>query len=494
MPASTSSNSSVSGRLGQDEAQRQHGPRQLAAGRHLGQRAAAGSPGLAASRNATSRPSGPSDTRPRPAPFGMASSPRCACTAAASSGAAARRAAARPRSRGLGLGGQRAAPARPRARPPRSSCAVQLGEPGVGLRRGRRSRRPACRRTSGAARAGGAGGRRTSSRRLGSSSSASPARSAARRRRRPARRTSATQARRAVGRNGPRPASTPTAAAAAHRGAPSSPRASSALQRRLAVGHGRRPARPPRPRGARPRPDPARSAAASARRPGSGAGRSRGPAACGVAAQRGEGGVEVGGGAGARRRAAPRSTPAKWSRAARWVAPASRLWWACWPWRSTSSRAVLGQLGHRGQPAVDVGAASGRPPARPGAAPPRRRRATKRPSTHASAAPAAHERGVGPPADEEVDGLDEEGLAGAGLAGDGGQPRTEQRGGPRRSPRGRATTQLGQHQRSARPNLALRIWWKRRGPKRTKRAGLGGGPEADRAALRQRRAPAARRR
>ena len=74
----------------------------------------------------------------------------------------------------------------------------------------------------------------------------------------------------------------------------------------------------------------------------------------------------------------------------------------------------------------------------------------------------AHDRGVGPPADQQLDRLDQHRLAGAGLTGERGEP------GP--------STQVGalDHaqvldvqlvrasavaQRSVRPNLALSTWW-----------------------------------
>ncbi len=81
-----------------------------------------------------------------------------------------------------------------------------------------------------------------------------------------------------------------------------------------------------------------------------------------------------------------------------------------------------------------------------------------------------HQRRLGPPAHQQLDGLDEERLAGARLAGQRAQPRPEEQAGPADHPEV-LDDQLGQHQRSERPNLAFRIWWKRRGPKRTKRAG-----------------------
>ena len=117
---------------------------------------------------------------------------------------------------------------------------------------------------------------------------------------------------------------------------------------------------------------------------------------------------------------------------------------------------------------------SGRRRARPGAARPlvvaRRRSGPRR---IASSAAGPHEHGVGPAADEQLDGLDEQRLAGAGLAGERGHARARARA------RGRSMTpevRDGQLEpasaahRSARPNLAFRIWWKSRAPKVTSRA------------------------
>ena len=76
-----------------------------------------------------------------------------------------------------------------------------------------------------------------------------------------------------------------------------------------------------------------------ARRPGTAAGRSPAPARA-PPAERGQLGVELGRAGPAPARSGPRSTPPKRSRAARCVGPASRLWWACWPCRSTRPEAA----------------------------------------------------------------------------------------------------------------------------------------------------------
>jgi hypothetical protein len=73
----------------------------------------------------------------------------------------------------------------------------------------------------------------------------------------------------------------------------------------------------------------------------------------------------------------------------------------------------------------------------------------------------AHERRVGAPSDEELDRLDQQRLARAGLAGDRGQPVTEHEREIGDDPEV-GDVQLGQHRasaryRSARPNLAFRI-------------------------------------
>ena len=87
----------------------------------------------------------------------------------------------------------------------------------------------------------------------------------------------------------------------------------------------------------------------------------------------------------------------------------------------------------------------------------------------------ADERRVGASADEELERLDEQRLARAGLAGDRGEAATEHEREVGDDPEV-GDVQLGQHRaevryRSARPNLAFRIWWKSRGPNVTMRAG-----------------------
>ena len=121
---------------------------------------------------------------------------------------------------------------------------------------------------------------------------------------------------------------------------------------------------------------------------------------------------------------------------------------------------------------------------------------TKRPSTRASAAPSRTSAGVGAPADEQLDRLDEQRLARAGLAGDRGQPGAEHQVEVGDDPE-IDDVQLDQHQRryrSARPNLAFRIWWKSRGPKVTMRAGTVAAAARHRVAGRRARPARARRR
>ena len=132
---------------------------------------------------------------------------------------------------------------------------------------------------------------------------------------------------------------------------------------------------------------------------------------------------------------------------------------------------VLGQLAGGRQPAVDVG---------PGATLDRHHPgqhhllvAQHQPALDQRlTGPRAHQRGLGPAAHQQPDRLDQEGLAGPRLSGERGQARPEQQPGLRDHPE-ITYEELEQHQRSDRPNLALRIWWKRRGPKRTKRTGSG---------------------
>src|SRR5581483_9182127 len=84
------------------------------------------------------------------------------------------------------------------------------------------------------------------------------------------------------------------------------------------------------------------------------------------------------------------------------------------------------------------------------------------------------ERGVGTPPEEQLDRLDEQRLAGTGLAGDRGAAGIEQHGDVVDDPEV-SDVELAEHgrHRSARPNLAFRIWWKSRGPNVTTRAGFG---------------------
>ena len=90
--------------------------------------------------------------------------------------------------------------------------------------------------------------------------------------------------------------------------------------------------------------------------------------------------------------------------------------------------------------------------------------------------------GVGAPSDKKVDGLHKHGLAGAGFTSEGGEPHAEHEVQPgdhaqifdvqfREHQRVPFTVSVRRRvQRSVRPNFAFRIWWKRRGPNRTKRA------------------------
>ena len=117
--------------------------------------------------------------------------------------------------------------------------------------------------------------------------------------------------------------------------------------------------------------------------------------------------------------------------------------------------AVLGQLGHRRQTAVDVGP---RPPlCRDDPAEDHLVLAHEEAALHDGLArPRSYQARLGPPSDEEGHGFDEEGLAGAGLPGHGGQARTEEQ--ARLADHPQVTHhELAQHQRSARPNLAFRI-------------------------------------
>ena len=125
----------------------------------------------------------------------------------------------------------------------------------------------------------------------------------------------------------------------------------------------------------------------------------------------------------------------------------------------------LGERGDGGRPTVDVGP---RPPV-----------GRDHPGEHVSitvggdepavdpglvGAVADHRR-VGPATDEQLDRLDQHRLAGAGLAGQRRQTRARARARRARSRRGSrcavrsARRRHSVGQRSARPNLAFRIWW-----------------------------------
>ena len=131
-----------------------------------------------------------------------------------------------------------------------------------------------------------------------------------------------------------------------------------------------------------------------------------------VAAERGQLGVELGE-AGPRRAQRCRGRRRRSaSSAARWVGPASRLWWACWPCRSTSPAAALGERADGRRPPVDVG-----PRAAVGGHHAGQHElvvADDEAAVDAGLVGAgAHDRGVGAPADEQLERLDEHRLAGA---------------------------------------------------------------------------------
>ena len=136
---------------------------------------------------------------------------------------------------------------------------------------------------------------------------------------------------------------------------------------------------------------------------------------------------------------------------------------------------VLGQGRHRGEATVDVGT---RPAVdRDHAGEHDLVVAVGEASLDARLGRAGPDHGrVGSAAHEQADRLDEHGLAGAGLTGEHGEARTDDE-----VERGDHPevfdVELDQHaldtscefaQRSDRPNLAFRIWWKRRRPNRTK--------------------------
>jgi len=99
---------------------------------------------------------------------------------------------------------------------------------------------------------------------------------------------------------------------------------------------------------------------------------------------------------------------------------------------------------------------------------------------HRLRAPGTDHGRVGPSAEQQVDGPDEQGLAGAGLPRQGRHPGPEHQAdvvdeaevGDRELHQVVAWRRRRVH-RSLRPNLAFRIWWKLRPPKVAKRAGSG---------------------
>ncbi len=116
--------------------------------------------------------------------------------------------------------------------------------------------------------------------------------------------------------------------------------------------------------------------------------------------------------------------------------------------------ADLGQLGHRGQPSVDVGPRPSCPGDHPG-------------QHHLLVAgheasldpglvrPRTHQHRVGPLPHQQLDGLHHQRLAGAGLAGEGRHARLENQGEVGDDAQV-ADVQLDQHQRSVTLNLAFR--------------------------------------
>ena len=155
-------------------------------------------------------------------------------------------------------------------------------------------------------------------------------------------------------------------------------------------------------------------------------------------------------------------------------AGSSSDWCACCPCRSTSARAGLGQLGRGREPAVDVG-----PAAAVARHDPREHDLVAGLGVHEatldprSAAPSRTSAGVGPPADEQLDRLDQQRLARAGLAGDRGQAGAEHQVQVGDDPE-IDDVQLDQHQRRSpvgEAELGLQDLVEVAGPKVTMRAG-----------------------
>ncbi len=99
-----------------------------------------------------------------------------------------------------------------------------------------------------------------------------------------------------------------------------------------------------------------------------------------------------------------------------------RCWWlscACWPCRSTRWAPVSARWA--AVASRRLSAATGPRPARPGPAP-SRSPSTKRPRHSGGPGPLAHDGGVGGGAQQQSDGLDQHGLAGTGLTGEGRHP------------------------------------------------------------------------
>ena len=450
MPASTSSKTRVGGAGREHEAEGEHRPGELAAGGDLRerQRRLAGV-GAEQELDLVARPV-VADPRPRGGPGRARARARWASTAAASRGAAPRRGVAdapprRPR------GPRRPRPARPRAlrglvgrprarrgasgSPRREREHVARGRsPCLRTKLAKRLRRPAHLRRA-------ARGPPRSARRVGA------ARSPRRRarpeapRRRPARsdeRLVAAERRRGEaedGRAAP-PGSEPPSVRAGEAAAAAAGGAAEALD----LGQ-----RPPRRRGSSSSAV-RRSRRRRSRRARSGAGRARRAELALVPAELRRCGRRARRSRSRAARTGARSTPAKRSSASRWVGAVQERLVGVLAVQVDEAVADVGELARRSAIRPSTNARE-----RPSARDVRRRTtsspaasSTKRPSTTASSAPRrARCAGVGPAAEQQLERLDDERLAGAGLAGERGHARRRGRG------RGRAMTPRSRTRSSA---------------------------------------------
>ena len=126
-------------------------------------------------------------------------------------------------------------------------------------------------------------------------------------------------------------------------------------------------------------------------------------------------------------------------------------------------RGLLGQFGRRGQPTVQVGTTPAGCRHDPGQDDLFTVGVLEPPLDPRLLRAVAHHTRIGALAREERQRAGDQGLPGTGLTGDRGQAGTDDEMQLVDDSQIRDAEFL-QHQRSAKPNFALRIWWKSRGP------------------------------